>query len=156
MNKLDLNEIAKFINGHSEDTRVYMGVDSERFKIDGLWYADYILVVVVHINGKNGCKIFGDVVRERDYDQKPNRPSYRLMNEVYKVSELYLNLYPLIPGRKVEVHLDINPQEEYGSSCVIQQAVGYIKGTCGLDPLVKPDAFAASYAADRYKSFMYN
>jgi predicted RNase H-related nuclease YkuK (DUF458 family) len=53
--------------------------------------------------------------------------------------------------RDVEVHLDINPDEEHGSNCVINQAIGYIKGTCNVVPLVKPQAFAASYAADRFK-----
>jgi predicted RNase H-related nuclease YkuK (DUF458 family) len=52
------------------------------------------------------------------------------------------------------VHLDINPDEMHGSSCVINEAVGYIKGMCNVIPLVKPNAFAASYAADRYKSYM--
>ena len=45
----------------------------------------------------------------------------------------------------------INPDEHRGSSCVISQAVGYIKGVCNVIPFVKPDAFAASYAADRFK-----
>jgi predicted RNase H-related nuclease YkuK (DUF458 family) len=73
------------------------------------------------------------------------------MTEVYKVSELYLKLADVLEGRQVEVHLDINPDEQYGSSCVISQAVGYIKGTCNVIPFVKPEAFAASYAADRFK-----
>jgi predicted RNase H-related nuclease YkuK (DUF458 family) len=34
---------------------------------------------------------------------------------------------------------------------VIQEAIGYIRGTCNVIPLVKPEAFAASYAADRLK-----
>jgi predicted RNase H-related nuclease YkuK (DUF458 family) len=74
------------------------------------------------------------------------------MNEVYKVSELYLKLADVLDGRHVEVHLDINPNEMHGSSCVINEAVGYIRGTCNVIPLVKPKAFAASYAADRFKS----
>ena len=73
------------------------------------------------------------------------------MNEVYKISELYLKLHEVLEGRDVEVHLDINPDEHHGSSCVISQAVGYIKGVCNVIPFVKPDAFAASYAADRFK-----
>jgi predicted RNase H-related nuclease YkuK (DUF458 family) len=56
-----------------------------------------------------------------------------------------------LEDRYVEVHLDINPDEKYGSSCVVQQAIGYIKGTCNVVPMVKPRAFAASYAADRLK-----
>jgi len=74
------------------------------------------------------------------------------MTEVYKVSELYLKLEEVLDGREVEVHLDISPNEMHGSSCVISQAIGYIKGTCNVIPFVKPGAFAASYAADRFKS----
>jgi predicted RNase H-related nuclease YkuK (DUF458 family) len=151
MKKMDIDQVAEFIRAQTPQTRIYIGCDSERVKVDGAWYADYILAIVVHINGNNGCKLFGEVQRERDYDQKAGRPSQRLMTEVYKISELYLKLAEVLEGRDVEVHLDINPNEEHGSSCVISQAVGYIKGVCNVIPFVKPDAFAASYAADRFK-----
>jgi predicted RNase H-related nuclease YkuK (DUF458 family) len=151
MRKLDLNEVKLFIEAQSPETKIYIGCDSERIKIDKVWYADYITAIVVHINGNNGCKLFGEVVRERDFDQKQSRPRYRLMNEVYKVSELFLKLADVLVDRDVEVHLDINPNEMTGSSCVINEAIGYIKGTCNVIPLVKPQAFAASYAADRLK-----
>jgi len=152
MKKINLEEVKNFIEAQGADTKIYLGCDSERMRIDGQWYADYILAVVVHINGNNGCKLFGEVQRERDYDHKVNRPAMRLMTEVYKVSELYLKLADVLEGRQVEVHLDINPDDQHGSSCVIGQAVGYIKGVCNVVPFVKPDAFAASYAADRFKS----
>jgi len=152
MKKMDLQKIQEFISTQTPETRIYLGCDSERIKIDGVWYADYVLAIVVHINGNNGCKLFGEVHRERVWDQKPGKPAMRLMTEVYKVSELYLKLADVLEGREVEVHLDINPDEQYGSSCVISQAVGYIKGTCNVIPFVKPEAFAASYAADRFKS----
>jgi predicted RNase H-related nuclease YkuK (DUF458 family) len=73
------------------------------------------------------------------------------MNEVYKIAELYLKLKDVLEDRDVEVHLDINPDEMHGSSCVINEAVGYIRGMCNVVPLVKPQAFAASFAADRLK-----
>lgn len=151
MKKINLEQVKAFIEAQGPETKIYLGCDSERMRIDGKWHADYILAIVVHINGKNGCKIFGEVQRERDYDQKQERPRYRLMNEVYKVSELYLKLADVLEDRYVEVHLDINPNEMHGSSCVINEAIGYIRGTCNVIPLVKPDAFAASYAADRFK-----
>ncbi len=151
MKKLNLDQVKTFIDAQTPETKIYLGCDSERVKIDGVWYADYILAIVVHINGNNGCKLFGEVQRERDWDQKYSRPSQRLMTEVYKVSELYLKLAEVLEGRQVEVHLDINPDEQHGSSCVISQAVGYIRGVCNVIPFVKPDAFAASYAADRFK-----
>ena len=151
MRKLNLEEVKTFIEAQTPETKIYLGCDSERIKVDGKWYADYVLAIVVHINGNNGCKLFGEVQRERDWDQKASRPSTRLMTEVYKVSELYLKLEEVLDGRQVEVHLDINPDEQHGSSCVISQAVGYIKGVCNVIPFVKPEAFAASYAADRFK-----
>jgi hypothetical protein len=131
-----------------------LGADSERFKVNGVWWAEYTVAVVIHINGRNGCKIFGETSKERDYDQKYNRPSMRLMNEVYRVSEMFQRLQEVLKDREVEVHLDINPSEMHGSSCVVQQAIGYIRGTCNVIPMVKPDAFAASYAADRLKSLL--
>lgn len=152
MRKIDLEEVKQFIQAQTPETKIYIGCDSERYKIGKDWWADYILAIVVHINGNNGCKLFGEVQKERDYDQKFNRPRYRLMNEVYKVSELYLKLADVLEGRDVQVHLDINPNELHGSSCVVNEAIGYIRGTCNVVPMVKPEAFAASYAADRLKS----
>ncbi len=151
MKKLNIAEVVEFIKAQGPETKIYLGCDSERLRINGDWYADYVLAIVVHINGNNGCKLFGEVQRERVWDQKPGKPAQRLMTEVYKVSELYLKLAEVLEDRHVEVHLDINPDEHYGSSCVISQAVGYIKGVCNVIPFVKPDAFAASYAADRFK-----
>jgi predicted RNase H-related nuclease YkuK (DUF458 family) len=151
---INIDEVRDFIMAQSPETKVYIGGDSERFLIGKDWYADYTLVVVVHINGNNGCKIFGEVQREHDWDQKRDRPRMRLMNEVYKIAELYTKIHDVLEDREVQVHLDINPDEMYGSSCVINEAVGYIKGMCNVVPMVKPKAFAASYAADRYKSFM--
>jgi predicted RNase H-related nuclease YkuK (DUF458 family) len=151
MKKIDLAEVKAFIEAQGPETKIYLGCDSERLKVNGEWYADYVLAIVVHINGNNGCKLFGEVQRERVYDAKPGKPAMRLMTEVYKVSDLYLQLAEVLENRDVEVHLDINPNEMHGSSCVISQAVGYIKGVCNVVPFVKPDAFAASYAADRFK-----
>lgn len=154
--EIDIQEVTDFINAQSAETKIYIGGDSERLIIDNVWHADYTLVVVVHINGKNGCRIFGGIERERDYDQKQNRPAMRLMNEVIKIAELYLKLGEVLHDRNVEVHLDINPNEMHGSSCVLNQAIGYIKGMCNVVPMVKPNAFAASYAADRLKEYMSN
>lgn len=149
-NKIDVLEVRDFVETLDESTKLYIGCDSERHKVGNQWYADYVLAVVVHINGNNGCKIFGAVQREMDFDSKYNRPRMRLMNEVYKVSELFLELSKEIPN-DIEVHLDINPNEMYGSSCVVSEAIGYVRGMCNVVPLVKPQAFAASYAADRFK-----
>lgn len=151
--KLDIPTIKDFVEQSGPNTKIYIGCDSERLRINGVWFADYILAVVVHVGGKHGCKIFGKIIRERDYDQQKNKPRMRLMNEVYKAAELYLELQAELDV-EIEVHLDINPNEKYNSSIVINEAVGYIKGMCNVVPLIKPNAFAASYAADRMKTLV--
>lgn len=154
MKKININEVKEFIEAQGPNTKIYIGGDSERFVVGKDWYADYTLAIVVHINGNNGCKIFGEVQRERDFDQKKSRPRMRLMNEVYKIAELYQKVHEVLEDRDVEIHLDINPNEMHGSSCVINEAVGYIRGMCNVIPMVKPNAFAASYCADRLKEIM--
>lgn len=154
MRSIDVEAVKEFILAQGPATKIYIGGDSERYSVGDAWYADYTLAIVVHVNGNNGCKIFGEVQTERDWDQKKDRPRMRLMNEVYKIAELYLKLADVLEDRDVEVHLDINPDEMYGSSCVVNEAIGYIRGMCNVIPLVKPRAFAASYAADRLKEIL--
>lgn len=145
---ININEIKDCLYNQSPESKIYIGCDSVKFKKNGVWYAEYALVAIVHLNGKNGCKIFGEMQVERDYDQKKDRPALRLMNEVYKVSELYMKLAEVIVDRDIEVHLDINPNKKYGSSCVVQEAIGYIRGVCQTEPLIKPEGWAATHAAD--------
>lgn len=151
--RIDIGEVEEFAASCAPGTKIYIGCDSERLLVDGVWWADYITAVVVHINGNNGCKIFGAVDRERDYDQRGDKPRLRLMNEVYRVAQLYQELHDRVEF-PVEVHLDLNPSEMHNSNVVINEAVGYIRGMCNVIPMVKPRAFAASYAADRYKEIV--
>jgi predicted RNase H-related nuclease YkuK (DUF458 family) len=106
------------------------------------------------MDGNRGCKIFGAVERQRDYEQRKDKPRHRLMNEVYKVAQLYLELSKVV-DLPIEVHLDLNPSDKHNSNIVINEAVGYIRGMCNVIPMVKPKSFAASYAADRYKEIVH-
>ena len=148
--RLNLDEVRQYIENTSASSRIYIGADSERHRRHGIWWADYATVVVVHIDGNRGAKVFGDIVTERDYDQSKDKPRMRLMNEVMKAAQLYLDLEEAIGDRECEVHIDINPDHKHGSSCVISEAVGYIKGMTGVTPRVKPCAWAASIAADKF------
>ena len=154
MKQFNIQEVKDFLLTQGPDTKVYLGADSERVRINGVWYADYALAVVVHIDGCHGCKIFGFVERELDFDKRKSKPAMRLMTEVYKISNLFQEMADVLEDRHVEVHLDINKSDEFGSSCVVQEAIGYIKGTCNLTPMVKPDAPAASFCADRLKRIL--
>ena len=153
LRKLDLDEVREFIEQQSLKTKIYLGCDSELvLEEGGIWYAYYATAIVIHMNGNRGCKLFGEVVRERDFGQQQNKPKHRLMTETFKVSELYLKLSDILVDREVEVHLDLNPDENSGSYCALKEAIGYIQGTCNVIPMVKPNSFAASCAADRLRS----
>ena len=153
--QFSIDEIREFIMNSSDSSCIYIGADSERYRDkDDNWVADYTVAIVIHHDGKRGCKIFGKVDSERDFDNRHDRPAMRLMNEVYRASQMYLDLADAIGDRHCEVHLDINPDVIHGSSCVVQQAIGYVRGVCNIVPMVKPEAFAASYAADRLKEIL--
>lgn len=152
MNNFNIDDVIEFVKNQASGTRVYLGADSRRYlNKNNEWWATYTVVVVVHKNASNGCKIFGTTSNERDYDNNQAKPSLRLMNEVYKVSEMYAILSKNLDV-PIEVHLDISADPQNGSSCIVQQAIGYIRGTCNVIPMTKPNAFAASCAADRYTS----
>ena len=151
---MNIAEVRDYIQESSLSSKVYIGADSVRFKSKGQWYAEYTVCCIIHIDGNHGCKIFGEMKVERDYDSRQDRPATRLMNEVYYAAEVFEKLKDVLDDREVEIHLDLNPSAEHGSNCVIQQAIGYIKGVCGVTPMVKPEAPAASFGADRLKELI--
>lgn len=151
--KLDFDMVREFITNQSAETKIYIGGDSTRFKKQGVWYADYTVAVVIHFDGCRGAKVFGEVTRERDYDSKKNRPALRLMTEVYRTAAVFQELREVLKDRYFEIHMDINPDQMHGSSCVLNEAIGYIRGTCNVTPMVKPNAWSASFGADRFTEF---
>lgn len=151
-NQITRDSIEFHLGQFGPETKVYLGCDSRRFRLGGRWYADDTLVVVLHDDGSKGAKILGTTVRERVFDNSPDRPAMRLMNEVYKIASMFQEFEDLFYSYHTEVHLDLNPNRRFKSSGVVSEAIGYIRGVCQLDPKLKPDAWAASFAADRYES----
>jgi len=146
-----LAEVKSFLANTSPESSVYLGADSMRIKKNRQWFALYSMVLVIHIDSKHGCKIFGYNILEQDFEKNPARPMMRMMNETYKVVELYQQFeYDLIDMANIEIHLNINPSKDHGSNCAVKAASGYVLGTCGMQPILKPDAFCASYCADRF------
>jgi len=74
----------------------------------------------------------------------------RMVLEVSKSIEVAYEIAPLLDlyGIKLEIHADINPDPDRGASnSALNEAVGYILGM-GYEYKVKPEAWAASKAAD--------
>lgn len=148
-----IEELVDLLYSLNKDTKIYIGTDSVRFRKDGRWFAKYATVCVVHMNGNRGCRVFKYRSVEADYDLKKNRPSTRLMNEVMKSCELYIQLAPFVDEFDVEIHCDVNTDPKHGSNCVATQAAGYVLGVTGVEPKMKPEAFAASFAGDHYAHY---
>lgn len=162
-----ITEIVELLETLDTTTKIYFGCDSVRTRKNGRWFANYASVVIIHINGKNGCRLFSTLSTEPDYDVKINRPRMRMMNEVSKVCEAYNQLIPhieqfaelaedkegnlVIKEFEIEVHLDINMDPQYGSNCAAKEAAGYVLAMTGLAEdrvKLKPASFAASFGAD--------
>ena len=147
-NQAQVEEIVDLLISLGQDTKIYLGCDSVRYRKNDRWHARYATVAIVHMNGKNGCRIFSHVDHEPDYDLKKNRPKMRMMNEVSKVCQLYTQLAPFIDEFEVEIHLDINTDPKHGSNCAANEAAGYVLGMTGIEPKLKPESWAASFGAD--------
>jgi predicted RNase H-related nuclease YkuK (DUF458 family) len=146
----ELQRIKQYLKNTPKDSKIYLGCDSQKHKKNDVWYASYAVVLVIHINSKHGCKIFGYTEKEPVYDS-PKKPRMRLMSEIYKVVDLYNYLADELEdfsNFECEIHLDVNADPKWTSNIVMKEALGYVRGMTGLDAKIKPDAWSASYAAD--------
>ena len=148
-----IEEAKKAILNSSETSSIYIGCDSVRFKKRGQWFARYATVVVLHINSANGCKLFYQEDVLPDYGKKTESLFNRLLNEASFAISVVEQILPVIGDRHIEVHLDINPDPVHKSNQAATAASGYVLGTTGIKPKIKPEAFAAMFAADRVANF---
>lgn len=149
--KIDAEEIQRFLEKCNSDTKIYFGADSEVIKIGGKKFFDVTVVVVIHIDGCKGCKVFAELSRHPDQDQVAGKPFTRMMKEAECVSELHARLKDLFYDYEISIHLDINPKKTAGSSIAMEAARGYVKALTMVEPELKPLAWAGSYCADRAK-----
>lgn len=152
--QMDLEEVKEVIRNSSQETAIFVGCDSQRYKDIVGWKAVYVTVVVIHHDSSHGAKIFWDCSTEHDYGHR----RLRLMNEVYKSVAVAQEILDDVGTRPFQIHLDINRDPNAKSNEVMAEAIGYVKGVLGLDPILKPKddevlskdyPIAASAAADR-------
>lgn len=156
---LDYEEIRRYIRESTPESVVMVGCDSVR---KGKGEAVYSTVVVIRRasgSGKgvmyHGCKVFGAAVKLPDYGRveksgKIFNLKQRLLQEVALTLEAVENIYEAIGDRPFEIHVDINENDSYESSKALSEARGYVKGMTGIEPAFKPNALAASFAADAH------
>jgi predicted RNase H-related nuclease YkuK (DUF458 family) len=145
--KFNYEEVLHEIRTSSTQTAVYVGCDSKCFTKKGVKYVAFATVIVLHYDQSRGAKLFKAIHIERDFGSMRQR----LMNEVYLTGEVGMRIADTVGTvRPFQIHLDINPDTRYKSSVCVKEATGYILGTLGFRPKLKPEAFAASAVSDNW------
>lgn len=140
--KYDLARL--MIQSSTQDSSVYIGCDSKVFKDNGRWFAKYTTVIVLHMDSKHGARVFHYSEIQPDF----RNIRVRMVNEAAQAITVFDAIADVIGDRHVEIHLDINANPEHKSNVAASEAMGYVLGVTGIKPKIKPEAFAASYAAD--------
>lgn len=144
-NKVDIEEVKEYIRNSSDQSSVYIGCDSKRFGRKDKRFIAYACVVLVHLDSKHGAKMFSFERLERDFGNLRQR----MINEAIFACEIGYEIKQIVGDRTFEIHLDINPDKRHKSSVAIKEATGMVLGMFGEEAKVKPEAFAASTAADK-------
>lgn len=128
----------------SPSSSVYIGCDSIRFRKNKMWYAKYSTVIIIHKDSKKGGQLFHTSVDMPDFGNLKQR----LLMEVQLAVTAAMEIIDVVGDRHFEVHLDINPNPNHKSNVAVKEALGWVRGSLGLDAKIKPSAFAATHAAD--------
>lgn len=132
------------IRKSSPDAKVYIGCDSVRTRVKkGVWLATYSTVVVLH-HPRDGCNIFHNNTEMPEY----GNIKQRMLNEVGFAVAAATEVIDHLQGRTLEIHLDINTDPVYKSSSAVKEAIGWVQGTTGITPKLKPDSWCASHVSD--------
>jgi predicted RNase H-related nuclease YkuK (DUF458 family) len=135
--------------------KVSIGTDSQKASRGSYKFATVILIRTFEDLGGGVIVGRGGMVISSTYYNDFKAKNKELVNErmVFEVSksvEVAYEIAPLLDLYDVplEIHADINPDPIHESNKALQQAIGYILGM-GYSFKVKPDAYAASNAADK-------
>jgi predicted RNase H-related nuclease YkuK (DUF458 family) len=138
------DEAKQAIIDSSLESSIYVGCDSIRFKKKGQWFAKFSTVIIIHMDTKKGGRIFHTSVDMPDYGNLKQR----LLMEVQLAVTAATEIIDVIGDRHFELHLDINPNPKHKSNVAVKEALGWVRGSLGIDAKIKPASFAATHAAD--------
>ena len=142
--KMDVNEyIMKFIeksNKSGKSVDVYLGVDSQ----NRLLNTTFVAVIALHVDRNGVHEIVSRFNMPKIYDYR-----YRLLREADMLGEVGRKFIPFFRENEIpyDLHLDYNNSTNHKSNGVVTEATNYLKHL-GYNPKIKPEAWAASCAAD--------
>lgn len=134
---------AAILNSSSQSS-VYVGCDSIRFKKNGQWFAKYSTVIILHMDSKKGCRIFHESIDLPDYGNLKQR----LLTEVQYAVMAASEILDVLGGRHLELHIDVNPNPKHKSNVAVKEALGWVRGSLGIEAKIKPYSWASTHAAD--------
>lgn len=134
-----VSEIGRLL--HAGDRVFHVGTDAQ--KIDRR--IEFVTCIVALSPGKGG-RVYYTRLRKPPREVRTLRQ--KLFMEAWLSVETAMELDPHVPDTTpIVVHLDVNPDRRWASSRHINEVVGLVVGQ-GFEVLFKPDAWAASRAAD--------
>lgn len=157
----DLQEYLKAIFQEEKEKgyecMVAIGTDSQK-RGQGFKFATAIVIHTresMGMNPKTGKEEFvgrgSIVIHKTKYvkDLDESKINQRMLMEVGESIEVGYEIWPMLDkeGIVLEIHADVNQDPRWGSNTALGQVRGYIDGM-GWVSRVKPDAYAASTAAD--------
>ena len=145
-NKINYTSIILQIKEHSKQNgTVYIGTDSFFIKDNCIFST---AICLYGADNQQGGKYF--YTKSKLSKKQFPELSIRMIKEAEKTINLANDIIKFVPNAKLELHLDISPQENNeGTSHLANMLIGYVKGS-GYECRVKPDAFAAASIADRH------
>lgn len=141
--------ILEYLN-KNPNNKVFIGCDSQRIK-----RKTFYAVVICFYNPSEGEGKGAHVIFKKEVYL--NRLDFfsRLMGEINKLveisfwiqKELQWDEYLNPEQKRLEVHMDLNPDPKHKSNQLYHYGIGYVKGL-GFLPKAKPYSWAATYAAN--------
>ena len=130
----------------TSESAIYIGCDSQRFKKGSKFYAKYSTVIILHKEQKHGGKLFRSLDVREDY----GNIKQRLLAEAGDSIRAFEGVVDacLEMDISVHIHLDLNADPKHKSNAAVKEACGWVLGSTGVVPDIKPLAWAASSAAD--------
>lgn len=138
-----IEEAKQAIATSSPESRIYLGTDSLRYSKGGRKFARYTTVIVLHVDGNRGGKLFEHTTTMEDYGSLKQR----MLNEVMLTVQHGLEIVDYVGDRDFSIHIDINSNARYASHVALKEARGYILGTFGFEPQFKIDGGGNTPAA---------
>ena len=147
INKEEINLI-KFLDQYKyiDNLIVHIGTDAQAVANDK---ADFVTVVCVHAMDESRA-VTSRVLYWKDRKVPFHSLWEKLYGETWRSLQVAMKLEKHFGsdfGQKILVHVDANPDPVYKSSNYVKQLAGMVVGY-GFKHILKPDAWAASHAAD--------